>query len=60
MFSQGSIDSMSITDLVATIKSMGREIESRIDNPEDALDYVNSLTNLTDSLRERIECVLED
>lgn len=60
MFSQSSIDSMSIDDLIATIRSMAREVENRIDNPYDAQDYCNALINLAQELSERIECVLED
>jgi hypothetical protein len=60
MFTQKSIDSKSITELTALIKSMAREVSDRINDPEDALDYVNSLMLLSESLRERIEYVLED
>jgi hypothetical protein len=60
MFSQGSIDSMSIDDLVRTIRSIANEVSNRIDNPYDAIDYCNALSSLSQSLSERIECVLED
>jgi hypothetical protein len=60
MFSQGSIDSMSIDDLVRTIRSIANEVSNRIDDPQDAYDYCNALSNITNSLRERIEDVLED
>jgi len=60
MFSESSIDAMSIEELVQLIKSIAHEVENRIDDPWDALDYCNALSNLTDNLRERIENYLED
>ena len=61
MFSQGSIDAMSIEELVKLIKTMANEVEGRIDyHPEDALDYCNAVSNLASCLQERIEAVLED
>lgn len=60
MFSQSSIDSMSIQDLIATIKSMANEVENRIDfDPSDARDYCNSVIMLSENLRDRIEDYLE-
>jgi hypothetical protein len=60
MFSQGSIDSMSIDELVTLIRSVANEVSNRIDDPQDALDYCFALSNLTQNLQDRIECVLED
>lgn len=60
MFSQGSIDSMSIDELVSLVKSLAFSIENRIDDPTDAYDYCNALSNVISSLRDRIEAVLED
>ena len=61
MFSQSSIDQMSIEELVQLIKTMANEVEGRIDyNPEDAIDYCNAVCNLANSLRERIEKYTED
>lgn len=60
MFSQSSIDSMSIDELVRTVRTIANEVSNRIDNPQDALDYCFALSNLTQNLQERIECVLED
>jgi hypothetical protein len=55
-----SPDSMSIDDLVRTIRTVANEVSNRIDDPSDALDYCHALSNLTSSLQERIEDVLED
>ena len=55
-----SPDSMSIDDLVRTIRTVANEVSNRIDDPQDALDYCFALSNLTQSLQERIEDVLED
>ena len=60
MFSQGSIDSMSIDELVRTVRTVANEVSNRIDDPQDALDYCFALSNLTQNLQERIEDVLED
>ena len=60
MFSQSSINSMSIEELVKTIRSVSYSVENRIDNPYDAYDYCNALINLSENLRERIEDVMED
>ena len=61
MFSQNSIDQMTIEELVKLIRSMANEIEGRIDRtPYDALDYCNAVSNLASCLQERIEAVLED
>ena len=60
MFSQGSIDSMSIDELVTLVRSVANEVSDRIDNPQDALDYCFALSNLTQNVQERIEDVLED
>ena len=60
MFSQKSIDEMSIEQLVSLVRSLAHSIENRIDDPTDAYDYCNALSNVTDSLRDRIEAVLED
>jgi hypothetical protein len=61
MFSQGSIDSMSVDELAKTIRSFAIEVCNRYDsNAHDALDYANALRSLTDSLTERLEDYLED
>lgn len=60
MFSQSSIDEMSIEELVKLIRSIAYEVSDRINDPQDALDYCFALSNLTQNLQERIECVLED
>jgi|688.fasta_scaffold711672_2 hypothetical protein len=60
MFSQKSIDEMSIEQLVSLVRSLAHSIENRIDDPADAYDYCNALSNVTDNLRDRIEAVLED
>ena len=61
MFSQNSIDEMTIEELVKLIRSMANEVEGRIDyHPEDAIDYCNAVCNLANSLRERIEEYVED
>ena len=60
MFSQSVIDSMSVTELTELVGRIAREVDSRIDDPQDALDYCNALINLAGSLQERIEEVLED
>ncbi len=60
MFSQSSIDAMNIDELVTLIRSIAYEVSDRINDPQDALDYCFALSNLTQNLQERIECVLED
>ena len=60
MFSQSIIDSMSVADLVRKIRTIANEVETRIGNPEDALDYCHALTNLSQNLTDRVEMVLED
>ncbi len=51
---------MSIEQLVSLVRSLAHSIENRIDDPADAYDYCNALSNVTDNLRDRIEAVLED
>ena len=51
---------MSIEELVKLIRSIAYEVSDRINDPQDALDYCFALSNLTQNLQERIECVLED
>ena len=60
MFSQSSIDSMSIDELVNLVRSIAYEVSDRINDPQDALDYCFALSNLTQNLQERIEDVIED
>lgn len=60
MFSQSSIDSMSVTDLVRKIRTIANEVENRINDPQDAYDYSNALILLSENLRDRIDEVLED
>lgn len=60
MFSQSSLDSMSIEDLVKKIRSMTYSLENHLDNPLDAWNYCNALINLSESLRDRIDEQVED
>lgn len=59
MFSQSQIDSMSIEELVKLIRSIAIEVENRIDNPDDAYDYSNSLRFLTDSLHNKVSDLVD-
>jgi hypothetical protein len=58
--SQSQLDDMSVTELVSAIKSSARQVDERIDDAEDALDYVQDIMALTHELRERIEGYLDD
>ena len=60
MFSQSSIDEMSVEELAKTIRSMTYSLENRLDDPQDAIDYCYAVINLAHSLQERLEAVLED
>ncbi len=59
-YSQSSVDDMSIDELVSAIKRNAYSVENRIEDPADAMDYCYALTFLVESLRHRIEAVLED
>jgi len=61
MFSQSSLDSMSIQELVITVKKMANEVDNRIDlHPQDALDYCNAIITISSHLRDQIEDYVED
>ena len=60
MFSQKSIDEMSVEELVSLVKSLAYSIDNRIDDPSDAIDYCYALINVTHSLTDRITNYLED
>jgi hypothetical protein len=60
MFSQGSIDQMSVEELAKTIRSLTYSLENQLDDPADAIDYCYAISNLASSLQERLEAVLED
>jgi hypothetical protein len=60
MFSQGSIDEMSVEEIAQTIRSMTNEVMNRLDDPHDALDYTYAVINLANCLQERLQDVLED
>jgi len=51
---------MSVTELVSAIKSSARQVDERINDADDALDYVQDIMALTHELRERIEGYLAD
>jgi len=51
---------MSVTELVSAIKSSARQVDERINDADDALDYVQDIMALTNELRDRIEGYLED
>ena len=55
MFSQSSIDAMSIEELAKLIRSVTYTIENHADDPEYAYDYSMSLRCLADSLHDKIE-----
>jgi len=58
--SQSQLDDMSVTELVSAIKSSARQVDERINDADDALDYVQDIMALTNELRDRIEGYLED
>jgi len=58
--SQSQLDDMSVTELVSAIKSSARQVDERINDADDALDYVQDIMALTHELRERIEGYLAD
>lgn len=58
--SQSQLDDMSVTELVSAIQSSAREVDQRMDDAWDALDYVHDLLALTNELRKRVEDYLED
>ena len=51
---------MSLQQVVSLSKNIALEIDMRLDDPYDALDYVNALSFIADNLRERFEAVTED
>ena len=54
MFSQKSIDSHSDEELIDLIQTITQEVEDRLSDTDDALDYANSLSILVDNLRDRL------
>lgn len=60
MFSENSVDNLSVTMLIKVIRNFSNELDNRIDRPHDALEYVNAIINLSTELRNRIECVIEE
>jgi len=58
--SQSQLDDMSVSELVNAIKSSARQVDERINDADDALDYVQDIMALTNELRDRIEGYLED
>ena len=54
MFSQSSIDTMSIEELVKLIRTMTYSIENRLNDYNDALDYTDALCNLAQSLHDKM------
>jgi len=61
MFTQNTIDSMSVQDLIKTIKSLTHSIDTYIeDRPAQALDYCDNLSNIVDALRASLTEYLED
>ena len=61
MFSQSSIDAMSVDELAKTIRSFSIEVCNRYaENASSALDYSNSLQLLVKNLNERLADYLEE
>ena len=60
MFSQSTIDSMSIDELTKLIRSTALEVCNRTDDAEDAIDYCYALINLTHNLKNRLNAYAED
>jgi hypothetical protein len=60
MFSQKSIDSHSDEELIDLIQRISQEVEDRLSDTDDALDYANSLSILVDNLRDRLSERLDE
>ena len=60
MFSEKTLNKMSLQQVVSLSKNIALEIDMRLDDPYDAIDYVNALSFIVDNLRERLEAVTED
>ena len=60
MFSQSSIDNHSDEELISLIQTIAQEVEDRLSDTDDALDYANSLSILVDNLRDRLSERLEE
>jgi hypothetical protein len=54
MFSQKSIDKMSVEELIKLIRTMTYSIENRLDDYDDALDHTDALCNLAQSLHDKM------
>lgn len=60
MFSQNSINEHSDEELIDLIQRISQEVEDRLSDTDDALDYANSLSILVDNLRDRLSERLEE
>jgi|APGre2960657404_1045060.scaffolds.fasta_scaffold10333_8 hypothetical protein len=60
MFSQNSINEHSDEELIDLIQRISQEVEDRLSDTDDALDYANSLSILVDNLRDRLSERLDE
>ena len=60
MFSQTSINEHSDEELIDLIQRISQEVEDRLSDTDDALDYANSLSILVDNLRDRLSDRLDE
>ena len=60
MFSQSIIDNSSDEELIKLIQRIAQEVEDRLSNTDDAHDYANSLSILSDILRVRLSVRLDE
>jgi hypothetical protein len=60
MFSQSTIDNHSDEELINLIQTIAQEVEDRLSDTDDALDYANSLSILVDSLCDRLSTRLDE
>jgi len=60
MFSQTSINEHSDEELIDLIQTITQEVEDRLSDTDDALDYCNSLSILVDNLRDRLSERLDE
>lgn len=60
MFSQKTLDNMSVSELASRVNDYAGYVESHIDNPELAYDYMNSLGLLVQELQSRLYDVVID
>ena len=60
MFSQKSIDNHSDEELISLIQTITQEVEDRLSDTDDALDYCHSLSILVDNLRDRLSVRLDE